>query len=380
MNAKVLIFIFFLLFAKLSSQIEIVESNYASLYTDEQNKIYSLWKNYLKSWNNNKNEKCLFWKNDDYCDLLSTEGFFNPSLYELGFSNQVIDISRIDNKSYNISSLFYWIGENKDLNTMAITNVIAERQADNSFLLSNFLTNNGEKFLIYKQEDIIYHYPQDFFFYKQNAKSAVIFLKKLRLLFNLPQKTVNYYIFKNCQDVFKNKGFYFAPGMSRNENCAFFDSHNNIIYTTQNYGEAHYHELIHSINEKYPNAHYLLLSGLAIYHNDDNVLFLNNYNDLFMSLNRYILHNNIKSIDIFNFPTFDSSITGDYMSGAILIDVILQNGGIELLKEALKEIKTDDDVNNFINKKLKLSSKEYNDLSLKKIKEMSNLDFKTKLF
>lgn len=163
MNAKVLIFIFFLLFAKLSSQIEIVESNYASLYTDEQNKIYSLWKNYLKSWNNNKNEKCLFWKNDDYCDLLSTEGFFNPSLYELGFSNQVIDISRIDNKSYNISSLFYWIGENKDLNTMAITNVIAERQADNSFLLSNFLTNNGEKFLIYKQEDIIYHYPQDFF-------------------------------------------------------------------------------------------------------------------------------------------------------------------------------------------------------------------------
>ena len=32
MNAKVLIFIFFLLFAKLSSQIEIVESNYASLY------------------------------------------------------------------------------------------------------------------------------------------------------------------------------------------------------------------------------------------------------------------------------------------------------------------------------------------------------------
>ena len=92
------------------------------------------------------------------------------------------------------------------------------------------------------------------------------------------------------------------------------------------------------------------------------------------------MHNNIKSIDIFNFPTFDSSITGDYMSGAILIDVILQNGGIELLKEALKEIKTDDDVNNFINKKLKLSSKEYNDLSLKKIKEMSNLDFKTKLF
>ena len=120
----------------------------------------------------------MFWKNDDYCDLLSTEGFFNPSLYELGFSNQVIDISRIDNKSYNISSLFYWIGENKDLNTMAITNVIAERQADNSFLLSNFLTNNGEKFLIYKQEDIIYHYPQDFFFNKQNAKSAVIFLKK----------------------------------------------------------------------------------------------------------------------------------------------------------------------------------------------------------
>lgn len=380
MNTRIVIFALLFIFVKVSSQVEIVESNYAKSFTDEQKKIYSLWKDYLKLWNDGKSEKCLLWKKEDYCDLLSTEGFFNPSLYELGFSNQVIDISKLDNKSYNISSLFYWIGENNNLNIMAITNVIAEKQTDNSFLLSNFLSNNEKDFIIHKQEDIIYHYPQDYFFNEQTAKSAVNFLHKLRAQFNLPQKTINYYIFKSCQDVYKNKGFYFAPNMNSNENCAFFDSYNNIVYTTQNYGEAHYHELIHSINEKYPKAHYLLLSGLAIYHNDKNVLSLNSYIDIFMALNRYIVNNKIKTIDIFNFPTYNSTIAGDYMSGAILIDIILQKGGIELLKEALKEINTDEDVVDFINKKLKLTPKDYNDLLFKKIKEMSKLNFKTKLF
>lgn len=380
MSIRIVVFTLFFTFIKVHSQVEIVESNYVKLFTDEQKMVYSLWNNYLKLQNEQKSEKCLLWKKDDYCDLLSTEGFFNPSLYELGFSNQVIDILKLDDQTYNISSLFYWIGENDNLNIMAITNVIAEKQKDKSFLLSNILSYNTKDFQIQKQNDIVYHYPKSYHFDKKRAKSAVDFLHELRTKFDIPQKTINYYIFDSCQDVFRNKGFYFAPVMSSNSNCAFFDVHNNIVYTTKNYGEDHYHELIHSINGKYVNAHYLLLSGLAIYHNSRSVLFLNSYTNLFMALNKYITDKKIESIDIFDFPTFDNSINGDYLSGAVLVDIILENGEIELLKEALTTIKTDEDLTKFINEKLKLTSKDYSDLSLKKIKEMSASDFKTKLF
>lgn len=226
--------IFFLLFIFMSidiySQVEIIESSYSSLFSTEQNKVNDIWKKYLTSWNgdDNDNDRCTYWEKHDFCDLLATEGFFNPSLYQLGFSNQVLNIAKLSDNSYNISSIFYWIGEQNHLNIMAITNVLANKQKDGSFLLSNYFTSETSKFKIFKQNEINYHYPNDYDFNKNEARIASEFYERIRTQFKLPTEIVNYYILENCTDIYLKKGFYFAPAMN-NKDCAFFDSKNNII-------------------------------------------------------------------------------------------------------------------------------------------------------
>lgn len=359
-----------------ASQIKIANSDYEFFFNSDQKKIYNLWTSYLEAWNvQDKQKLCSLWKNE--CDLLSSEGFFNPSLYELGFENQVLKIEKIDEEKFKISSIFYWVDENYHFKPMAIVNVIAIKNGKGEFLLDNYLTYSTKGWKSRNVGNINYHFSKQNKFNYSDAKKANLFLNNLKERFNLNNLKTEYYIFENCQELNLYRGFSFFP--VNNEHCAFFDSKNKIVYTTKFYGEFHHHELIHHLNSKFESAHYLLLSGISIYHSGKNVLSSYSLQELFSKLEQHILEKNIVQFNIFNFPTFEIKVTGDYLVGAILVDIIIEKGGKEMLLRALETTRTDEELESFILNELSLSNEKLNLYILQKIKEMSSQSFKIKI-
>jgi hypothetical protein len=51
---------------------------------------------------------------------------------------------------------------------------------------------------------------------------------------------------------------------------------------------------------------------------------------------------------------FDKKISIDYLIGAIVIDAILEKGGIDLLLKSLDTLETDEDLYNFLEKAIAL--------------------------
>ena len=167
-----------------ASQIKITNSDYEISFNSDQKKIYNLWTSYLEVWNvQDKQKLCSFWKNE--CDLLSSEGFFNPSLYELGFENQVLKIEKIEEEKFKISSIFYWVDENYHFKPMAIVNVIAIKNGKGEFLLDNYLTYSTKGWKSRNVGNINYHFSKQNKFNYSDAKKANLFLNNLKERFNL---------------------------------------------------------------------------------------------------------------------------------------------------------------------------------------------------
>lgn len=383
MNRKTLFFFLILICIFQSqicnSQVQIVENPSVKAYSSDQKSVYELWNNYLASWNTEDSGRCEMWASSEPCDLLAT-GFFNPSLYKLNFTVQTLSIVPVDQNAFEITALFYWVDNNRNLNTMAITNVLVKRQQDGQFKLSNYLIHSTEDWKQAKVGAINYHYPVDYSFDPNKAVEANHFVNQLEKEFDLENEPIDYYLFKNCYDETRMRGFYYLPNLGLNKDCGYFDVDHNIIYTTQTLGEAHLHELVHLINKKYPNAHWLLLTGLAVYQPGEEATLGYSFQELFKNELAYINKNQIRQLDPLDFPTFDPKVTDSYLSGPILIDLILNKGGKPLLIQALENIHSDEDLKAFIKTDLKLSPDEYSKVALQKIREMAQNQFKMKLY
>ena len=97
------------------------KSPYEYLFDEEQILITKNWKDYLSTMNSNSNGKCSFWMQNkflksDNCNLLSSQGFYNPSLFNLHFRNQILGIRKISKSEYELSSIFYFTSEKNELN------------------------------------------------------------------------------------------------------------------------------------------------------------------------------------------------------------------------------------------------------------------------
>lgn len=341
--------------------------------------IFNLWKNYLSSnpdslydnpyWN--KKEK----ENYKSYDLLKSEGWLSPSLYGLKPKNTVLSIKN-NGDYYIIKSIFYWVyPKTLHTSTLAITNVIAKKQKG-EYKLFNYLpyhtqTWNRSKIGII---EYIYHPMHPFNNYK--AQKANDLIDKLIRTFNIKVDKVEYYIALNCDEIYKLKGFDFVIGMGREPNlCGFYDRFNNIIYSNSQEGEYYEHEIIHLINNFFPKAHGLFLNGLSAY--------IGSKAHLGQSLDFHIKRMNLylnthTEIDLTNFSNFyqmDDQTTPSYILGAIICHLVLEKGGIELLKKALNSGNSDDDLYRFIKKELNIEQKNLNKYMRKKITEYSKNGF-----
>jgi hypothetical protein len=340
--------------------------------TPDKKKIAELWINYLQStpdsiynnpyWNNEEKKQFVSY------DLLKSEGFLSPSLYYFNWNNLLLSISPFDN-NYLIRSAFYF---ERRPNVMAITNVVA-RKENGKFVLANYLPYYTAKWSKKQVGLIKYIYYPEYHFDIKEAKEANTFLEKIYKTFQLVPEQITYYISKDCDDIYRTKGFDYIITMGDGDECGFFDSYNNIVYATATGGENHQHELTHIINKYFPNTHYIFLCGISAYlggekaHNAQPLLFH------IKRLNEYL--KNHLEIDLNNLTTkeasfMDNTTNPQYVYGAILIDKILQDSGIDGLKTILNKAVTDENLTNFIGKELKINNG-VNDYLRKRINEIA---------
>lgn len=364
------------------SQVTFEKSPYEKTYTNEQEIIARNWENYLNSFKENSSGNCTYWKTSDLnkvgCNLLETQGFYNPSLFKLPFKSQILSILKNEDGSYELSSIFYMVNEKSQLNPFAIIKVSVEKIGNDYFFKDNL--NSIEKNWDNKKVSLIkYHFPADYNFNSKKAEEASKFLNKLNKTFDLSKTDLmNYFITENCAQVYKISGFDFAPNINTDK-CAFYDTKNNIVYTSRFYGEFHKHELIHRVNKKYPDAHYLLTTGLSIYNGGENVYMNYNFKTLFEKFNNFFAQNPQIKLNLFNTTNFEKEVQIDYLIGAIIDDAILEKGGLNFLKETLKNIKTDDQLENFVKINLLKKNENISDWLKRRAILMTSQKFKFKI-
>lgn len=371
---SVITLLFLLSLQSFSQKIETNIGAGIDLKNEDINSIFNLWKNYLYSnpdtiydnpnWNEFEKKKFKSY------DLLKSEGFLSPSLYALQPSNTVLYIKEYGN-DYLINSIYYWINDDKILNPLAITNVVAKKENDN-YKLYNYLPYYTNGWKSSQVGMINYYYHNDYFFDIDNAQKAAKLLVKLSELFDLDIKNLTYYIARDCDEIHKMKGYEYIVSMGKTPNlCGFYDTHNSIVYSNSKVGEYHIHELIHVINAKYTKSNYLLLSGLSVYTNDQYSYLGKSFIYHITKIQKYLEINT--NTDLSNFEKLPQILGTDsyYFVGALIADIILEKGGIELLKEALNSGVEDNDLFMFLEKKVGLNKQKLNTILKRKFKKVS---------
>lgn len=337
----------------------------------DKNEIIHLWKNYLNSkpyqLNNNPNWLEADKKIYKSYDLLRSEGFIQPSIYHFQLDNKILSITKND-KDYIIKSAFI---NKENLDIFAIINVVATKQ-NGKFVLTNYQKTLTQNWKTKTVGSITYHYFPEYQFNEKNALKANEFLNTISSTFDLKNEKINYFICKDCEDVFKTKGFDYVFTMGNSTECGFFDSYNNIIYATQLAGENHQHELTHVINNYFPKANELLLIGLSAYfggenaHNGKPILYhIKRVNDYLKT------HPEVDLNKPNDFWKFDNETNPQYAIGAVLCNLIIKKGGIPLLKEFLNSGKSNQEFLSFIELKLNLKKTNLNDYLRKNIESIS---------
>jgi hypothetical protein len=337
----------------------------------ERNKIVKLWSDYLKSnpdeINNNPN-----WCENDRIkyksyDLLKSEGFLSPSLYYFQLNNKILSISKTEN-DYIIKSAFY---DSETYDIYAITNVVATKIND-IFYLTNYQPKLIKDWQTRTVGNIIYHFYSDYQFSEEKAAQANAYLNKICSVFELKPEKINYFICRDCEDIFRVKGFDYVLSMGNGTECGFFDKYNNIIYATAFAGENHQHEITHFINNYFPNANELLLTGLSAYWGEENA---HKGKPLLYSakrVNEYL--KNHPEIDL-NKPNefwkLDEETNPQYVTGAIICDIAFEKGGISTLKRFLNKSKSDEEFLLFIEKELKVKKGDLNKIIRQRIEKIS---------
>lgn len=314
----------------------------------EKEKIFAIVKEYLQLKNDSID---LFWSDEDKArypgrDLIKNAMGLGGHFYKFKYDCNILSISEIGS-NYLVKCAFYSIEQDSSMSLFAIVNYIL-RKDGGSYKFSNYLNYYTANWLQKKVGRIIYHYPTNFPFDLEKANRANTFLDSLGKWFSVSNDTLNYYIPVNCTEGLKMAGFEYAMGEGRELNlCGYYDNVNKIIYSNFTQGELYKHELIHSINSHYPNAHSYLLSGIAAYIDDAGSLGKpERYH-----IKRYLDHIEKAETDLNNFCQinyFDETTFPLYVFGATICNAILRKGGLQLLKKAMSKTKNDDQLISFL--------------------------------
>ena len=150
------------------------------------------------------------------------------------------------------------------------------------------------------------------------------------------------------------------------------DTDNNIIYSNSTKGEFYEHEMMRLINPFYPNAHRLFLNGLSEYYTEDKMMRGVSIKEHFRRFDEYLDAH--PEIDLKELDTFNAGNLAEvnYLLGLVIVDMTIDKGGYDLLKEAMKTVHTDDQMREYIVDKLGVKAEDIN-LTLRNIIDSNKL-------
>ncbi len=347
-----------------------------TIHNPDVKAIYTLWKCYLSSspdsiydnpcWNMEEKENYVSY------DFLKSEAYLSPSLYRLNTQNTVLSIS--DKGDYwIISSTFYWVKPKESKTVTAATAKVVARKENGEFKLFNYLPYHVRSWYHKRVGIIEYCYHPSHPFDLLKAQEANTFIEGLKKTFNIKVDHVTYYIAPNCDELFELKGFDFVLGMGRTPNvCGFFDHFNTIIYSTSQDGENHNHELIHLLNNFFPRGHGLFLTGLSAYWGGASAHLGQNFAYHLKRVNVYLIqHPEVNLSNLDSFYEMDDQTSSSYITGGVLCHLVLEKGGIPLLKEGLNAGDSMDDLYKFLESKLGIKRTDLNKYLRRRIREMA---------
>ncbi len=331
--------------------------------------IVKLWCYYLNSnpdslydnkyWNSTEKRKYVNY------DLLNSTGYLSPSLYGLvnGYRNIILSISPRGN-AYVIESLFYYTYENGSIYPLARTKYVAQKE-NGDFKLYNFLPFATRSWY---QQDVGYfkysYYP-DFPFDKLEAQKANDFYKKVCDVMSVKPDTISYYIFPNCNEIFKYQGYDYIVGMGGEINfCGFFDYKNYIIYTNCKAGEMHKHEILHHLLKHYKKSGRFHL-GIVGYWGGN---LSGTFQSQIKRVNEFLkVHPEINLNQFEEFNYMDDYTNPQYVIAAVFCHLALEQSGVEKLKQLFSY----DDTFVAIEKVFNIKQNKLNKFLRKKINELS---------
>ena len=343
--------------------------------------VYDLWRSFLEAhddsttifpqWNETDRLK---WKQPDH---ICSEGFLNTNLY--AYLNKVLEI-RPENGVYVIRSMFYTpYNDNKAIFVLAITNHVVKKDESGEFKIHNwsdYYTRNWPR----KTVGLIdYCYYPGFRFNKKKAQEANKLIDMLhdKLGVNKP-KHITQFIAPNVYEQQKLKGFDYLIGMGdeQGNSGGSFDRKNFIIYGDSAGGENYHHEIARLINPTYPNAHFLLIQGMAEYVNTEQTQFGLSHRQHYARMKEWLnshLDSDVSNMDD-KFYTMDNQTAPAYLVGKIVCHELFKKDGYQALKRALVAGEDDVDFYRFLQDEIGIGKSRFSQWMRDKITQYSTED------
>lgn len=271
-------------------------------------------------------------------DIMKESLSLGGSLYSITFDANILSIKN-EGENYTVQAMLYWHNSDskeKPLTVLGLMNFRFIRE-DGNWKITNYINYHTKNWSTQKVGNITYIYYPEYPFDKRTAQNAVDFYQKLSDTFGINKPVeLTYYIAKNCDEINLMSGFeYFISEGSNSNICAFIDDKNNIIYSTATFGEAHLHEIIHTLNNHFPTANTYMLIGLSAYINDAG----SRGSDMLFHIKRFREYALSKYLDFEKFEDFenvDEYTNISYVTGTLLCNAIYRKGGLPLLKSYLQ--------------------------------------------
>ena len=348
-----------------------IESNSLVEIDNQKNadivKINQLWKDYLLSapdslYNNP------YWNQDDKAkyksyDLLRSEGYME--LYGLAkygeLKNLVLSIKPLDDKFYDIHSMYYWGHFKQYPYVLCTTHVLSFKDANGSFVLGNWLDYYSRNWKTATKGCITFHY-QTSKRNKDKMKKAVQFLAFLQEKFDIDVKHLDVYISDGFRESQRLKGYGYDIGetavSSTMDQGGTTDIDNNIIYSNAVQGEFYQHEMMRFVRLKYRRAHHLLTDGLSEYYSENPQIIGIPIQNHFRDLSEYLAQH--PEIDLKIWDRFDTGnlTQKNYLIGLVIVDLIEKRCGHNTLLKALETVHTDEELLQFFEKELNIKEKD----------------------
>ena len=343
----------------------IIDKNVLNAEDENENEIIKLWSNYLNS-GEYKNPTSIYWDRSEY----PIPDYF---LWPVNIKNlksrtpkvqcTVIGIYPVENNHYALKTSLTSIGAKGEIVLEAILSVFAKK-INEKYVLVN--SSQYHKVLWGGKQvgQINYYVHPNHKFDKQEADKMNAFNEKMAKLFNIPAISFDYFVSNYSREIVKLWGYDYMPKIYiPGQTGGVADISNGLVYAGNN-SEYYPHELVHLYtNEVYPDGyHFWLNEGFATYLAGSGGYDLDWHIEKFKA---YIIENPDFEI---SFKTLKGYIPNGlhstefrYVIGGLICKKIYESNGMKALFDGLKNVRTDEELYQFIEEKLNVKQADFSE-------------------